>query len=588
MTAGRPRRWKGASLLWAGIGVIVASGGDAVHADPNTPAAEMRACWLSHYTYVNKTDAQLRAMAQNMRAGGINTVYFAVYAGAKPLWPSKAYQAAGGSWTSSTRDYVAVLTRVFREEGLRVGAWFEYGMALGFSNHPIAYGHPDWLARDRYGDPVTGENGGFVFVSPGCDEAMTMLEGMVRELAENYSFDDIQIDRFRWGRDTTGREYGYEDCTSDLYFAQYGVNPPTNKNNSQWVRFREVLVNNAVQRCYNAIKAANPHIVVSSAPTGAYGVEQHLQRWSDWVQGGYLDLVMPQMYKTSLSAFQTELDTHLAWAAGYEDKLAVGYRASDDDDWTQVASQMQYARSHGVAHDCLWVYHQYTAQIAIQDELDNLPQPGQPWEQPACNPFTNGRVVQVVVDNRDDGYAEGGFGWQTSAQPDFFRFDSRVAAYPTDSPVTYAGVLPIGGRYDVYVWYTAAGNRSPAASYHVEHYNGTNTQAIDQRTGGGQWVSVGRYVFDAGPASVRLTTENATAGQYTSSDAVKFRLSGYALGDADGDGVVAGAEGVAALGCMTGPDGDAGGAACEAFDFDDDQAVDLSDVGRMQVFVNES
>ena len=47
------------------------------------------------------TEAQLRAAAQNIKAGNMNTVYIAAYSGATVYWPSKVYKDAGGSWGSS-------------------------------------------------------------------------------------------------------------------------------------------------------------------------------------------------------------------------------------------------------------------------------------------------------------------------------------------------------------------------------------------------------------------------------------------------------------------------------------------------------
>jgi uncharacterized lipoprotein YddW (UPF0748 family) len=553
---------------------------------PDAPtASELRACWLTHYAYVGKSEAELRALAQNIRAGQMNTVYVGLYSGTRVYWPSRAYAAAGGSWASPGTDYAAYLGEIFRDEGLKVGAWFEYGLALGWQDHPIAVAHPDWLARDRFGDPVSGENGGFVFLSPGHSEAVELVVGMVRELAEDYHFDDIQLDRIRWARQTTGREYGYEDCTAELYFAQYGGYPPANVNDPVWVAFREGLVNDVVAQCYAVVKSANPEIVVSSTPTGSYGITQHLQRWSDWVAGGYMDLVTPQMYQTTLSGFADELSTQLAQAPGHLDRIAVGFRASEEDDWPLVADQLAHARGQGIAHGCLWVYHTYTSQVAIQDEIDNLPAPGQPWEQPACNPFASDRMVQLVIDNDDGPPAYGETGaWTTSVQPGFFRFDSRSAPGGSTSAAGFSAAVPRTGRYDVSVWYTAAANHNDAAEYTIVHCNGTSSVPVDQRTDGGRWVHVGRYILAEGPLAVRVvvSTAGSAGGEYTSSDAVKLVLSGFAFGDADGNGVVDLDDFAALPDCLGGPGGDLPGEECEAFDFDDDRDVDLADVARFQ------
>lgn len=568
----------GKTLIADAVRFTLVSGGDEV--------PELRACWLTHYAYLGRTESSLRQMAANMKAGNINTVYIAVYAGQQVYWPSKAYRDAGGNWGSSAVDYAAYLSRIFREEGLSVGAWFEYGLALGFSGHPIATANPDWLARDNSGDAITGENGGFVFISPGSQPGTQMVVEMARELAENYWFDDIQIDRFRWGRKSSGREYGYEDATSDLYFATYGSNPPNNVNNNRWVRFREGLVNDVVERCYDAIKSANPQIVVSSAPTGFYGIVQHMQRWSDWIAGGYLDLVMPQMYQVSYSGFVSEFNNHAnEMPAGHFDKLAVGYRASDTTDWQTVADQMVYARNQGVMHGTLWVYHFYTSQVAIQDEIDNLPQFGQPWQQKAYNPFVSNRNVVLVIDNDDvpPAYVES-TPWTNSSQSDFFRFDSRIADGAGVRTAQFATHIPKAGRYDVYVWYTASANRNPAADYSVFHHNGSDIVTLDQRTNGGQWVNLGRYMFDESNLGPRvLLTSTATPGVFTSADAVKLMLSGYAFGDSNGDGMVGSSDYQDLDGCdLSGPELLFAPTHCEAFDLNDDGDTDVTDFAAMQ------
>jgi len=497
---------------------------------PAAQASEVRACWLTQYAYLSQTEAGLRGFAQNMRNGGINTVYVAMYAGGGvTYWPSKAFQAAGGTWGSPSFDWAHHLIRIFHEEGLQVGAWVEYGLALGSSTHSVAVAHPDWLARDSAGGAVTGENGGFVFLSPGHPQVVQLMKDMAKELAENYDFDDIQLDRFRWGRKSTGREYGYETVTANAYQAQYGTTPPTNVNNSTWVTFRENLVNNAVQQCYGVIKAANPKICVSSAPLGSYGITQMMQRWSSWVAGGYLDLVMPQMYMTTLSAFQTEFNTQKAQAGANLSKLAVGFRAQDAADWTVVRDQMNYARSQGCAHGTLWVYHFYTSVPAIQDELDNLPDPGQPWATPATNPFVSPDMIQVVVDNSMPStlaasYVEVGPGWSTSAQADFHGYNSRIVAGGSAASAEFHARIDRGGAYDVYVWHTASSNRNDAAPFTIHHAGGTSTVNVDQRSNGGRWNLVGRWLFENGARTKLVSVSNAgsLASEYTVADAVKL------------------------------------------------------------------
>ena len=79
--------------------------------------------------------------------------------------------------------------------------------------------------------------------------------------------------------------------------------------------------------------------------------------------------------------------------------------------------------------------------------------------------------------------------------------------------------ITVAGNYDVYVWWTNHANRSSTVPVSVTHKTGTTTKTFDQKTGGGQWVLVGRYSLDAG--KVGYVEIKATNGQ-ACADAVKF------------------------------------------------------------------
>lgn len=507
--------------------------GAAAHQPAHAQAQELRACWLTQYTYQGLSEPALRAMAQNMLGGGLNTVYVAAYSGARTWWPSQAYLAAGGEWASSTSDPFGQVVRVFHEEGLRVGAWFEYGLAVGLASHPLAQAHPDWLAEDRFGDPVTGENGGFVFLSPGHPQATQLIVDMARELAEAYPVEDIQLDRIRWGRKSSGREYGYEPATSALYQAQTGSSPPNSANDPQWVAFREGLVNQLFQRCFVAIKSVAPTVTVSAAPTGSYGIVQHMQRWRSWLDGGYVDLIVPQMYSTSLSGFQGEFATQLANAGPHANRLAVGYRASETNDWQLVQSQLLHARAAGVPHACLWVYHSYGGPIVLQDELDHLAQPGAPWAQPAENPFVSPRHEVLVFDDADGAPRVQETGaWADVSAPTVQGLRARGTLAGSGARVRYEAAVARRGVYEVLLRWTAAPDRDTEAVLEVEEHGASRAFALDQTQDprglaplDSSYARLGRVVLDEGPSGplVELRT-GSDPWQSTLHDGLRLAL----------------------------------------------------------------
>ncbi|MFJ8790306.1 exo-alpha-sialidase [Streptomyces sp. NPDC102462] len=80
--------------------------------------------------------------------------------------------------------------------------------------------------------------------------------------------------------------------------------------------------------------------------------------------------------------------------------------------------------------------------------------------------------------------------------------------------------VPEAGRYEVQVRYTADPNRASDAPYTVRAADGSQTTRVDQRSGGGQWVSLGTHRFDAGTGGgVELSD---AADGYVVADAVRL------------------------------------------------------------------
>ncbi len=81
------------------------------------------------------------------------------------------------------------------------------------------------------------------------------------------------------------------------------------------------------------------------------------------------------------------------------------------------------------------------------------------------------------------------------------------------------------GRYAVYVSYKSFAESTEAARYTVFHAGGETHFEVNQRMGGGAWVYVGTFQFDAdNPDSnkVVLTNFSDTRGEIITADAVKF------------------------------------------------------------------
>lgn len=299
-------------------------------------------------------------LGKRMQSYGIDTVFLTVYSGGTPLWPSRAYQAAGGQVHARGPALAEVVAEL--RPYVRVIAWFEYGFMVGPPEHPLARRHPDWLQRDRDGSAVSGEQSGFVFLSPAHPEAVALLDAMVAELADPavFGFQGVCLDRYRWTRKTTkGREFGYEPASLDRYVAARGQ--PRSHDDADWVAHRERLVNDAVRSAYRAVKQVDPELLVCATPVGYYGVHQHMQRWEDWLRAGVIDAVYPQVYTngTALSEFEAGLGPVVAAAAraGKSERLGISIKASGAGDADFVEQQIARARAQKVESIVFWAWH---------------------------------------------------------------------------------------------------------------------------------------------------------------------------------------------------------------------------------------
>lgn len=358
--------------------------------DPVDDGRHIRATWVTHHVFEAK-GFDPNATAKNLAAAGFNTIYVAVYASGKPKWASAAYKAAGG--VAERSEPLFAFVEALRQEKLHVAAWFEYGLALYPLNHPIALAHPSWLQQTVGG--ATQGNEPQRFLSPSHPEVHSLMAAMVTELAEFELFNEIQLDRLRYTRNSSeGREFGYEAVALQKFKNQTNTTLTPTKDDAAWVRFREKEVNAIVKTCYDAIKKVSPHILVSIAPVGHYGIRQHLQRWTDWIIEESIDSITIQVYNTDINAFKGHLDRQInelnaAQSVSFKSRLVIGLRAHDSDDATQTQASLEYMSTHGLHNVSLWAYHQFNPpSFGIDDDLFVLKaQTKKSWNTVPAHPF---------------------------------------------------------------------------------------------------------------------------------------------------------------------------------------------------------
>jgi hypothetical protein len=129
----------------------------------------------------------------------------------------------------------------------------------------------------------------------------------------------------------------------------------------------------------------------------------------------------------------------------------------------------------------------------------------------------------IVIDNANPGVRDArrtftGL-WCSSSASDKYGANFLYSCGAGADSYRWTPNLGVGGRYDVYVWWSAHPNRSSRVAIEVVHAAGTTAKNFNQKTGGGRWVLHGRYLFNPGAAGyVQVSDSNGQAA----ADAVRL------------------------------------------------------------------
>ena len=104
--------------------------------------------------------------------------------------------------------------------------------------------------------------------------------------------------------------------------------------------------------------------------------------------------------------------------------------------------------------------------------------------------------VDIIVDNLFAGASWLG-NWTLSANNPGHHGSNYRYVYPADGTSVFTWQTPLEpGQYEVYGWWAATTISSTAATYRVDHANGSDQIVVDQQVNGGQWNLLGTYTFD--------------------------------------------------------------------------------------------
>ncbi len=277
-----------------------------------TPATELRGVWMTNVdSDVLMSTDKLKAGLARLARLRFNTVYPAVWNWGYTLYPSPlAESVIGRSHLPNRglrhRDMLAEAVAEGHQLGLAVIPWFEFGL-MAPAGSELAQRHPDWLTQRQDGTQVVMEGlWPRVWLNPFHPDVQQFIVELITELVETYDVDGIQLD------DHFGlpRELGYDPYTVQIYRQEHnGQSPPADVSDPDWMRWRSDRISQLMVQIFNAVKAHDPNCILSLSPnTQDFSYRYYLQDWGSWERRGYVEEVILQVYRDSLTHFRTELE----------------------------------------------------------------------------------------------------------------------------------------------------------------------------------------------------------------------------------------------------------------------------------------
>lgn len=274
--------------------------------DP-APKHEVRGVWLTTLSSldwpktkatgpesVRKQQEELCTLLDQMRACGINTVFFQTRIRGSVVYPSRIepWDAAltGKYDRAPGYDPLAFAVDECHRRGMELHAWvvavpcFKTAVARKMGKKSLIHTKPNLLKR--HGDQY--------YLDPGLPGAAEYVAGICTEIVRNYDVDGIHLDYIRYPE----RAETFGDAST---YRKYGKGQPK----ADW---RRANVTRMVRTIYNDVKREKPWVRMSCSPVGkhddvarfsakgwsAYGtVYQEAQHW---LEQGIMDMLCPMMY----------------------------------------------------------------------------------------------------------------------------------------------------------------------------------------------------------------------------------------------------------------------------------------------------
>lgn len=259
---------------------------------------EQKGMWISFLEFQNilkgKSEGQftasVKAMYDNCKLMGINTVYVHARSHSDSFYPSELFpwskNVTGTIGVAPDFDPFKILVNEAHSRGLSIHAWInplrgvsEKDMADVPSGYPMKQWYNDPAKKGTYIVSVDG----VWYCSPAYKEVRSLITNGIKEILSKYNVDGIHID-----------DYFYPTTANSFDAAAFSAS-----GSSDRTAWRLDTVSQMVKEMYSGVKSVNPSAVFGISPQGNISNNYDFQyadvkKWAS--QSGYMDYLVPQIY----------------------------------------------------------------------------------------------------------------------------------------------------------------------------------------------------------------------------------------------------------------------------------------------------
>lgn len=259
---------------------------------------------------------KINETVQICKKSGITDIYVVTWNGGYTLYPSKIMSEELGIPIMKRfegRDPLKEIIEEGHKNGIKVHAWFEFGFASSHRDStggPLLRKHPEWKAIDNEGNLVSKND--FQWMNAINPEVQNFVKSLVLEVVQNYDVDGVQGDDRLPAMPSLG---GYDSYTISLYKKEHNDSiPPQDYKDPDWLTWRANKLTDFLGTLYKDVKAIKPDMIVSMAPSiHPWAKEEYLQDWPAWLEKGYCDYVIPQVYRYSIDNYTKTLESQMSY-----------------------------------------------------------------------------------------------------------------------------------------------------------------------------------------------------------------------------------------------------------------------------------